>query len=85
MPCPSMALKSEIADPSLKGFDICNNFIWKFELFPFKLQSFRQKQMKFDIIIISIISIKLVKWDGKNLHLLPKTVKFRMGALAGTN
>ncbi len=49
MPRPFMALYGEIADPSLNDPNICNNFTWKFELFSFKLESFRQKQMKFDI------------------------------------
>jgi hypothetical protein len=48
MPRQPMALYGEIADPSLNDPNICNNFTWKLELFSFKLESFRQKQMKFD-------------------------------------
>jgi hypothetical protein len=48
MPRPSMALYSEIADPLLSNPRFCDNLTWKFVLFSFKLQSFRQKQMKFD-------------------------------------
>jgi hypothetical protein len=48
MPLQPMALYGEIADPSLNDPNICNNFTWKFELFSYNLEIFRQKQMKFD-------------------------------------